>query len=150
MFEESLAVIKIKSDSKYFFRNANKLSGCASEMGPLYGKKRNLLTSDRLEMCAILLEQFNSICTTPLHNKQAIDLDVFFSVESIAYQDDELLLTDITIIDSIRDLSSSSSAAGPDGIPSSLLFNCAHELAPSLLIMFKQSLLSKKLPLSQF
>ena len=38
---------------------------CASEIGPLYDKKRNLLTSDKLEMCAILLEQFNSVFTTP-------------------------------------------------------------------------------------
>ena len=98
---------------------------CASEIGPLYDKKRNLLTSDKLEMCAILLEQFNSVFTNPLPKKQVIDPDVFFSVESIAYQDDELFLTDITItessiIDYIRELSSNS-AAGPDGIPSSLL-----------------------------
>ena len=77
-------------------------------------------------------------------SKQVIDPDVFFSVESIAYQTDELFPTDITItesfiIDSIRDLSSNS-AAGPDGIPPSLLLNCAHALAPSLLILFKQSL----------
>ena len=57
-----------------------------------------------------------------------------------------MILTDINItesiiIDSIRELSSNS-AAGPDGIPPSLLLNCAHELAPSLLILFKQSLLS--------
>ena len=69
-----------------------------------------------------------------------------FSVESIAYKDDELFLADTTItesiiIDSIRELFSNS-AAGPDGIPSSLLFNCAHQLGPSLLIMFKQSPLS--------
>ena len=87
-------------------------------------------------MCAILLEQFNSIFTTPLPNKQVIYPDAFFCVESIAYQDDELFLTDITItesiiIDSIRELSSNS-AAGLDGIPCSLLLNCAHELGPSL------------------
>ena len=57
-----------------------------------------------------------------------------------------MFLTDITItesiiIDSIRELSSNS-AAGPDGIPCSLLLNCAHELAPSLLILFKQSISS--------
>ena len=57
MSEESLAVTRIKSDSKYFFfRYAKELSVCASEIGPLYNKKRNLLTSDKLEMCAILLE----------------------------------------------------------------------------------------------
>ena len=60
MFEESLAVTKIKSDSKYFFRYANKFSVCASETGPLYDKMKNLLTSGKLEMCIILLEQFNS------------------------------------------------------------------------------------------
>ena len=112
-------------------------------------------------MCAILLEQFNSVFTTPLPNQQVIDPDVLFSVESIAYLDDELFLTDITItesiiIDSIRELSYNS-AAGPDGIPTSLLLKCAHELSPSLLILFKKSLLSgvidpslKKLLLSLF
>ena len=79
-------------------------------------------------MCAILLEQFNSVFTTPHPNKQVFDPDVFFSVESITCQDDELFLTDITItesiiIDSIRELSSNS-AAGPDGIPCSLLLYC--------------------------
>ena len=146
MAEESLAVTRIKSDSKYFFRYAKKISVCASEIGPLYDKKMNLLTSDKLEMCAILLEQFNSVFTTPHPNKHVFDPDVFFSVESITCQDDELFLTDITItesiiIDSIRELSSNS-AAGPDGIPCSLLLNCAHELAPSLLILFKQSISS--------
>ena len=97
-------------------------------------------------MCAILLEQFNSVFTTPHLNKQVFDPVVFFSVESITCQDDELFLTDITItesiiIDSIRDLSSNS-AAGPDGIPCSILLNCAHELAQSFLILFKQSLSS--------
>ena len=109
-------------------------------------KKINLLTSDKLEMGAILLEQFNSVFTTLLPNKQVFDPDVLFSVESIACQDDELFLTDITItesiiIDSIRELSYNS-ASGLDGIPCSLLLNSAHELAPSLLILFKQSLSS--------
>ena len=43
------------------------------------------------------------------------------------------------IIDSIRELSSNS-AAGPDS--TFAILNSAHELAPSLLILFKQSLLS--------
>ena len=48
MFEESLAVVKIKSDSKYFVRYANKFSVCASETGPFYDKTIRLLTSDKL------------------------------------------------------------------------------------------------------
>ena len=42
-------------------------------------------------------------------------------------------------MDSIKELSANS-AAGPDGIPASLLLNYASELAPSLLILFKLSL----------
>ena len=73
MFEESLAVTKIKSDSKYF-SYAKKCTVCASETGPLYDKKINLLTSDTLEMCTILLEQFNSVFTIPLPSKQVSSL----------------------------------------------------------------------------
>ena len=81
MFEESLTVTKIKSDSKSFFRYAKKFSVCVSETGSLYDKKRSLLTSDTLEMCSIV--QFNRVFTTPLPSKQVIDPDVLFSVESI-------------------------------------------------------------------
>ena len=47
MFEESLAVTKINSNSNYFYRYANKFSVCTSETGPLYNKKRRLLISDK-------------------------------------------------------------------------------------------------------
>ena len=59
---------------------------CVSDTGPIYDKKRNLLTSDKLEMCIILLEQFNSVFTTPLPNKQVTNPDSFFYVESIIFQ----------------------------------------------------------------
>ena len=57
----------------------------------------------------------------------------FFSCQFI--NPDECLtdieITEPIIIDSIHELSSTS-AAGPDGVPSSLLLNCAAELAPAL------------------
>ena len=49
------------------------------------------------------------------------------------------------IIEAIHELSTRS-AAGPDGIPSSLLVNCATELAPLLLIVFTHSLSSGVVP----
>ena len=49
-----------------------------------------------------------------------------------------LIITKSIIIDSIKELSSNS-AAGPDGIPASLLLNRASELF-KLLILFKQYL----------
>ena len=97
-------------------------------------------------MCTILLEQFNSVFTTPLRNKKVTDPESFFFVESITSQDNHnemfltnIIITESIIIDSIKELSSNS-AAGPDGIAASLLLNCASELAPSLLILFKQSI----------
>ena len=43
-----------------------------------------------------------------------------------------IIITESIIFNSIMELSSNS-AAGPDGIPASILLNCASELAPSLL-----------------
>ena len=54
----------------------------------------------------------------------------------------EPIIIEITkpiIIGSIHELSSTS-AAGPDGVPSSLLLNCTAELAPALKLLFSQSL----------
>ena len=51
----------------------------------------------------------------------------------------DIEITEQIIIDSIQELSSTS-AAGPDGVPSSLLLKCAAELTPSLKLMFSQSL----------
>ena len=62
----------------------------------------------------------------------------------------DLYLTDIVLSEKIMyDIQelSPNSAAGPDGIPSSLLVNCARDLAPFLLIIFTHSLSSDVVPL---
>ena len=82
-----------------FFRYANKFSVCVSDTGPLY--ERNLLTFNKLEMCTILLEQFNSVFNMPIPNKQVTDPDSFFSVESIISPDDEVFLTNMIITESL-------------------------------------------------
>ena len=73
----------------------------------------------------------------------------FFSCQSI--NPDECLIdieiTEQIIIDSINELTSTS-AAGPDGVPSSLLLNCATEFAPVLKLMFSQSLTDGFIPAS--
>ena len=64
----------------------------------------------------------------------------FFSCQSL--NPDECLtdieITEQIIINSIQELSSTS-AAGPDGVPSSLLLKCAAELASALKAMFSHS-----------
>ena len=59
---------------------------------------------------------------------------------SHATREDDLFLTDITlsysiIIEAIKELSLNS-AGGPDGIPTSLLIDCAEEIAPVLKIIY--------------
>ena len=56
-------------------------------------------------------------------------------------REDDLFLTDIT-------LSHSNSAGGPDGIPTSLLINCAEEIAPALKIIVSHYLSSNLIPTS--
>ena len=141
---------KIKEDLKYFFRFAKKSSICKSDIGPL---RRNVqtdrLTDDKLEMCKLLLDHFDSVFTTPDPSKIVLDPKSFFSNPSLS---DASSLTDINfgesvIIDAIKELSPNS-AAGPDGIPSSLLINCASKNAPLLSKLFTASFLKGYIPSS--
>ena len=84
-------------------------------------------------MCKLLLDHFDSVFTTPDPSKIVLDPKTFFTIPTVS---DASCQTDISfsenvIIDPIKELSPNS-AAGLDGIPSSLLINCASEIAPLL------------------
>ena len=107
-----------------FFRFAKKSSICKTDIGPLRNVQTDCLTDDKLEMCKLLLDHFDSVFTTPDPSKIVLDTNSFFSSTLLS---DASSLTDINfsenvIIDAIKELSPNS-AAGPDGIPSSLLIN---------------------------
>ena len=59
----------------------------------------------------------------------------------------DIEITEQLIIDSIHELSSTS-AEGPDGVPPSLLLKCAAGVAPTLRLMFCQSLTHGVIPSS--
>ena len=131
---------KIKSDPNFFFRYAKKLVYVRVILG-LSKKIKKLLVNERLEICSLLLDQFNSVFISHITNMIVHNPVSFFSCQSS--NPDECLtdieITEQSIIDSIQELSSTS-AVGPDGVPSSLLLKCAAELAPALKLMFSQSL----------
>ena len=139
--EESIAVAKIKGDPIFFFRYAKKNSICKSDIGPIKKHHTQLLVYERLEICSLLLDQFNSVFTSPITNIIVHDPVSFFSCQPLSHDEclTDIEITEQIIIDSIHELSSTS-AAGPDGVPSSILLKCAAELAPSLKLMFSQSL----------
>ena len=88
-------------------------------IGPLLYPVTHLLTDNKTEMCTILLDQFNSVFSTPKPNMFISDPVSFFSCQSIPLGDEINYLSDIDfsesiIVESIKELSSNS-AAGPDG-----------------------------------
>ena len=98
-------------------------------------------------MCKLLLDHYDSVFTTPDPTKIVLDPTSFFTNPPVS---DKSCLTDINfsesvIIDAIMELSPNS-AAGPDGIPSSLLINCASEIAPLLRKLFTASFLKGYMP----
>ena len=78
-------------------------------------------------MCRLLVDQFTSAFTIPDLQQIITDPVSFFAHDHNTGINKSLFLTDI-IIEAIHKLSPNS-AAGPDCVPSSLLVNCATELA---------------------
>ena len=81
---------------------------------------------------------------TPNTQHAIHDPVAFFNCQSPSAQDanpiiTDIIITDSIIIESIKEIPPNS-AGGPDCIPTSLLINCASELAPLLKIIFKRSL----------
>ena len=122
IYEEHVAVSKIKVDHKHFFRYAKRYKICKEDVGPLLNPLNNTLTDDTYERCCLLANQINSVFTKPKHTSVIKDPITFFL--SHTTHENNLFLTDITLSDSIfteaiKELSQSS-AGGPDGIHTSL------------------------------
>ena len=88
-------------------------------------KHTQLLINERFEICSLLLDQFNSVFTSPITN-MIVGPVSFFSCQSLNPDKclNDIEITEQIIIDSIQELSSTS-VAGPDSVPSSLLLKCA-------------------------
>ena len=83
LFEEKVAVTKIKEDLNYFFRYANKFSICKTDIGPLLNCFTNSLINDKFEVCFLLVDQFTSVFTTPDPKQIVTDPVSFFAHEHI-------------------------------------------------------------------
>ena len=119
-----------------------------NEIGPLMGPNK-ALTFDKYEICCSLLYQFNSVLQSHILKRLLLTLFFFPMQPSMSSTTDlyftDNVLSDKITIDAIQELSPTS-AAGPDGSLSSLLVNCATELAPFLPIIFTHSLSSGVVP----
>ena len=118
-----------------------KNSICKNDIGPIKNPHTQLLVNERFEICSLLFRSVQQCFHLPITNMLVHDPVSFFSCQSL--NPDECLtdieITEQIIIDPIQE-HSSISAAGPDGVTSSLLLRCATELAPALKLMLSQSL----------
>ena len=131
IYEEHVAVSKTKFDPKHFFRYAKRYSISKQEAGPLLNPLNNTLIDNKYEM------RFNSVSTKPKQTsviKEPIKFSFRLQPVTMNYFRQ---ISPSLIIDAIKELSPNS-AGGLDGIPTSLLINCAKEIAPALLIIFFQ------------
>ena len=101
--EEHFAVSKIKVDPKHFFRYVKRYRICKQEVGPLLNPLNNTSTDNKYKMCCLLANQFNSVFTNPKQTSVMKDPGTFFL--SHAIHENELFLIEITLSDSIHQLS---------------------------------------------
>ena len=102
--------LKLKVIPIFFFRYDKKIISVRLIFGPIKHPHTQLLVNERLEICSLLLDQFNSVFTSPITNMIVHDPVSFFSCKSL--NPDECLtdieITEQIIIDSIQKLSSTS------------------------------------------
>ncbi len=104
------------------------------------------MTDDPQDMCELLQKQYLKVFSTPARSNIIPDVRTFFTTNNNTTTSlDDITITPADVIAAIKDISSSS-AAGPDGIPSVLLKTCANELAEPLAIFYQKSFEEGVLP----
>ena len=93
---ENVAISKIKSDSKYFFRYADKHRKTKKSIGPLNTGKDEF-TSDPTEMCNLLQHQYLKVFSNPSLSNRIDDVNSFFMMDNSDIE--------IPLLDSINSLS---------------------------------------------
>ena len=101
LYDETLAVTRIKSDPNLFFRYAKKFSICTMAIGPLLHPVTHLLTDNKTEMCTILLDQIDIVFSTPKPDMIINDPVSFSSCQSIPMGAEINYLSDIDFSESI-------------------------------------------------
>ena len=131
--EESRAIDRIKTNPRYFYSYANSKAKIKAPIGPF--KDGTRMIEDAKEKANILKLQYESVFNVPVHGTAAYDVDNDPDAEGFA----DVEFTEADIIKAVGKISSSS-AAGPDGVPAILLKKCIGALARPLAVLFQKSL----------
>ena len=102
----------------------------------------NELTSDPKDMCNILQNQYLKIFSTPKISNQIDDINSFFMTDNTSASVlllDSIKVSTQDVMDAISNMRKNA-AAGPDGIPSMLVYKCCDQIAEPLSVCFNMSL----------
>ena len=138
--EENDAILNLKKNPKSFFSFARSRQKTRARIGPFIDPSTGVPNADPDFAASLLAEQYNSVFVPGRPEWLVQDAKDFFASSS----DDGPSLTDIEFSELDIELAcmelSSSSAAGADGIPASLLKTCRKELSKPIFILWKASL----------
>jgi hypothetical protein len=136
-YNESVALEKIKSNSKYFFGYAAKFSSTRAAIGPFIEDDGSIIDDDK-QMSEMLSQQYSKVFSTPIENIRDTrnnDYTNFDNIDLYYYHIEEA-------IDELK----INSSAGPDEIPAVVLKKCKFSLSRPLTLLWRKSLESADIP----
>ena len=129
---EDRAVNKIKTDSKYFFKYANRFRKVLSSPSILVDENENLIT-DPKSIADRLQDHFKSVFSTP-----NINLKPTVSTPNIVFPLSDFYITDLDVTRAINEMKANSSCP-KDNIPAKFLKECKSTLSYPLRLFYQKS-----------
>lgn len=143
--QESMAVSRIKTNPKYFYKFAENKSKIRTGVGPLRNAQGHV-TRTPAESAQLLQHHYEGIFSAPSTEKVIKSPQTFFTSDSHRAQSlEDVVFSPNTIKEVITHITSNA-ASGPDDFPAILLKNCAEELSMPLYTLYHTSLDSGIIP----
>ena len=140
--EENQAVLNMKSNPKAFYSFAKSRQKTRSGVGPFIDPASGSPNPDPEFAASELSKQYSSVFVPPRAEWKVTDPKSFFNFSNTSENEsalEDIPFTEEDIMKACAELKSDS-AAGADGIPSSLLKLCRRELARPLYLLWRSSL----------
>ena len=138
----------MKENLNVFFSYAKARQKVRAKVGPFIDPRTGELNLDPDYTAQCLSEQYSSVFTSPRQEWEIPDMSTFFRVDNSSPTGP--IFTDLDFSEEYIEYAcselSSTSAAGPDGIPASLLKVCKRELKKPLSLLWRASLSQGVIP----
>ena len=151
--EERKAVEQIKTNTKFFYKFAQKRANMKSGICQLI-KPNGTICNTEEEVAHVLSEQYRLAFSKPMTCSEISDSEEFFltsfNAEDFMQEFSFDPLTDISFsevdVENIFKNFKEGSSAGPDGFPSTILKQCHKQLAPAFYKLFNASFNTGQIP----